>query len=606
MFGRSCSRLLGFALVCAVLVQLPAAVSAQEDSELRRTASASYTVDPAEGRVDARFSYAFENPSGAVAFPGFFESLPIGAVDVAATANGRELVASQTGVDQETSIWFVQFAASLEPGDRIDVELTWALTDTGEPGLLIAPGAVSLDLYAPGTDEDATPIPGLVHISLPETYESLDGHRLLRPDGSGLATFESYPPGYEVVRYQFLATDEFVGDLVDLPPVFAVTTWDGDPAWAATVTDRLTAIGPELDTWFGPLTDEFTVRRTLPAASDPLVDDGLVELVGSDALSVDRQVAHLWLADVPVEEPWFIEGLALGFAGAAGPPGSAEAMIADLVDQLGAAGVRAVVDALRSETSPYPGAIPETRILPADWRTLLDLIERVGGVDDAAAVFRASLTEEGEARFDTAMIDGRAAAVVDYAALEDRAGAWVLPPSMRHAMASWEFEAFTAGQTEVSEVIVERDEIDGWAASLELDARDDARVLFEAAEGDQAETIELLAHQRESLEAFSEAERVVNGDRGLLAAIGLWGSDPDGDLAELRELWAAGDDERLVDDAHELTESVEQAVGRGTIRLLIPALAIIAVWQLLRWLRRRSSWGGEEAAAAVQAENVSP
>lgn len=586
MFGRSRSRLVALVLVIASVVHLPMAASAQGDSELSRTARATYTVVPDEGRVDAAFSYRFENPSGAVAFPGFFESLPAGAVEVAATGGGRDLVVSQTGVDGDTAVWFVQFAAPLDPGDVLEVDLTWSLTDSGRPGSLIRSGAVSIDLYAPGSTV-AEAVPGAIEVRIPTEYESVDDRELVRPEGAELATVEASPDSYDVARYQFVDLTRFDGDLVDVPPLAAITSWPGDSGFVRAVTDRLVDVAPELDTWFGPRTDAFAVRRTLPVEGHPAVERDLVELVGDDAESIDHQLAHLWLADVVVDEDWFVEGLALGFAGEAGPAGSAEAMLADLVDQLGAAGVRAVVDALRAETSPYPGAVPEARLLPPDWRTVLDLVERVGGVADAASAFRSSVAPDGAARFPTDLIDRRAAAVVDHAALDERAGAWALPPSLRHAMATWDFDAFSAGQVEVSEIIVTRDEVAAWAESLELDTREDARALFEAAEGDQAETRELLAHQRESLEAFTEAERVVNGDRGLLARVGLWGSDPDGDLEELRELWRAGEDARLVHDAHELAETVENAVGRGTVRLLVPALLVIAVWQLVRWVRRR-------------------
>ena len=69
----------------------------------------------------------------------------------------------------------------------------------------------------------------------------------------------------------------------------------------------------------------------------------------------------------------------------------------------------------------------------------------------------------------------------------------------------------------VSDVIVRRDALFAWEASLELAPRDDAKALFEAAEVDMSEVIDLLDVQEAALAAFDEAERLVNGDRGLLA-----------------------------------------------------------------------------------------
>ena len=96
--------------------------------------------------------------------------------------------------------------------------------------------------------------------------------------------------------------------------------------------------------------------------------------------------------------------------------------------------------------------------------------------------------------------------------------------------------------------------------------------------------------QERALESFDEAERLVNGDRGLLAAIGLVGHDADADLAALRDAWAAGDYRRVERDGHELADLVEGAVGAGTIRLLVPALGALVLWQVMRLFRRRFLW----------------
>lgn len=588
MLGRVAPRLTAVLIVLIAMV-MPITQAGAQDGTLRQSStSADYTVLPDEGRVDVRFSYSFVNEGSGVAYPGFFESLPLTADEVAASVGSASLVVAQTGFDEGTATWFVQFERPLDPGDAVEVELTWSIGHEGLPGPLVVPGAVSFDAFRPGHETDAAT--SSIRVTIPAAYAAVDGSQPVSGVDATLTTFEIPAAVYDVLRLQFVDHSLFEGDLIDLPPLVAVTSWSGDRRWVLDTADRAAAIAGELDTWFGTLDEPFAIRRALATDDHDLVEANLVEITDDAAASVDHQLAHIWLADVDVDKEWFIEGLAIGFAGEPHPDESPESMIADLVDELGASGVRAVVDALRAETTPYPGPIAEPRALGPGWQTLLDLIERVGGVDDAASAFREAVTND----LDDILIDQRAAAVVDYSALESRAGSWALPPFLREAMATWQFDSFFERQAEVSDVIVTRDSLAGWAESLELAPRTDAQALFEAATEDMTDVVSLLGRQEEALAAFDEAESVVNGDRGLLASVGLWGSDPDADLRELRELWTAGQDRKLTHDAHELTDRIEGAVGRGTIRLLVPALLIIAVWQTWRWMRRRAGARGAD------------
>lgn len=545
-------------------------------SALTFEAGAIYDLLPGDGRVDVAFSYEFRNGSVATEFPGFFESLPGNATDVTAEADGRVLAVAPVAVFDDVSTWFVSFATPLQPDETVRLTLHWSVLSTGTEGSLASPGVVAIDVFVPGVDSSQL----AVQFTAPAGYRSIEGLASERNGDDGFFTLLSQP--YEVRRFHFTDPNLFDETTVDLPPEATLSYWAADPAWSAEVSERAEEIASDLERWFGARTEAFTVERTFATDVHPAIDADFVALADNRATSIDHQLAHVWLADVAVEEPWFIEGLALGFAGDAGEAGSPEAMIAGLVDDLGANGVRAVVDALRAESSPYAGATPETRVGSADWRLLLDLIEEVGGVDDAAAGFRATVVNEVGA----ASIDRRAAARIDYEALELRAGSWALPRFLRVAMESWDFETFSERQTEVSDEIATRDSLAGWTEALELEPRNDGEALFESSIDDLVMLVELHSAQAEALEAFDEAERVVNGDRGLLAKVGLWGSDPDEELLALRQAWADGDDETVAHDAHELAELVEGAVGRGTIRLLVPALILLAVFLGVRFVWR--------------------
>ena len=567
---REKRRVLGVLLTLFVVgASWVSPASAQSDPELSVATSATYRVDLETSRVEVEFAYEFENPTAATAFPGFFESLPVDAVEVVARDGLGQILAGSTEEEEGFATWLVGFRSPLEPGGSLAITLNWSIESGGSSDSIIEPGALAFDVYVPG--------PGDAVWSAP-LIEVPDGFRAVAP------VVPSQP--YEIVRAEYLDVDRFVSTSSVLPPDLTISDWQADGVWTAAVLDRTEAVLGSLETWFGPRTEPFEIRRSFESDDHPLVTATVVDLARSDAESIDHQLAHVWLADVPVDEPWFIEGLAAAFAGGRPNPAGSADVVPIIVDEIGASGVRTIVDALRVEAITYPGVVSEQQPLPPDWRTLLDHFERVAGAEGIDELFRVSVIDPA----DEPLLDRRAATRVDYDALVFRAGGWTLPPYLRRAMAGWDFDTFIAEQEAVSDVIVRRDALLAREESLELARSDDAKEIFEAAQDDMSEVTALLDEQEAALEAFAEAERLVNGDRGLLAAIGLIGHDPDGDLDALREAWEAGDYARVERDSHELADLVEGAVGDGTIRLLVPAVGVLTAWYLLRVLRRRFLW----------------
>ena len=563
-------RIVGGLLALLVLVAaLASPVAGQEPPTLTVTTSATYRLDVDARRVEVEFGYEFENLTAATAFPGFFESIPVGAVDVVARDGAGVLPAGPTADEGDFSTWLVGFRRPLEPGDSLTMRLSWVIGAGGATGAMVEPAAAAFDVYVPGAEGSTW---GAPTIEVPDGFVAVRQAAPTQP--------------YEIGRAEYLALDRFVSTVTVLPPDVTISDWETDGPWRESVLDRAEAVLGSLETWFGPRTRPFEIRRSFESDVHPPVTDALAELAGDDAESIDHQLAHVWLADVPVDEPWFVEGLAAAFAGDLPNPAGPADVVPVVVDEIGAAGVRAIVDALRADAITYPGVVPEEQPLPPDWRTLLDHFERVAGAEGIAELFRAEVVDPP----DGPLLDQRAAARVDYDALVFRAGGWTLPPYLRTAMAAWEFEVFAAAQGPVSDVILRRDALLAWGESLELAPRDDAKALFESAQTDMTEVDELLDSQERALESFDEAERLVNGDRGLLAAIGLVGHDADADLAALRDAWTAGDYGRVERDGHELADLVEGAVGAGTIRLLVPALGALVLWQMVRLLRRRFLW----------------
>jgi hypothetical protein len=579
-------RLGSTAVLAAVITLAQAPAEAQEASGLTVVTATSYIARPDDGRVDVRFAYRFENVAEGVEFPGFFESLPVSATGVRAEGDRGDLVVIPVAEADGFTTWFVAFDEVLSVGEVAGATLDWVI-ESGSDGVTIEAGVLAFDVYTPGSEG------AIVQSALVEVPAGFEPTSALTPLAGGAtadddAAFVIETGGsYQPVSVGFVSRERFIETIVEIPPTLTIADWTGTGDWAANIAGRAETMAPTLDSWFGPRDEPFEIRRGLPSDDHPVLAlDGEVPYVAIDnttAVSVDHQLAHVWLADVPVDEDWFVEGLAAAFAGDRPRPTAAAEILGPLVDEIGATGVRAVIDALRAGTITYPGVEREAQPRPPDWRTLLDLFEGVGGSFDASSLFRSGVVDGDGA----AWIDRRAAARIDYFALESRAGVWTLPPLLRVPMAEWDFDTFLARQAEVSDTIVQRDGLEAWADDLGLSSRTDAQDLFERATVDMTAVDDLLEERRDALEAFAEAERLVTDDRGLLAAVGLARSDPDSDLELLRERWAAGDYRSVARGASELTDLVEGAVGRGTLRLLAPTVVLIGLWQSVAWAIRR-------------------
>jgi hypothetical protein len=587
----------GLRLLAVIVIALdPVTASAQDTTssgtpDLAVATAARYSGQPEVGRVEVEFEYRFENVGDDVAFPGFFESLPTSALEVGATDGRDDLAVSVVGESDGFTVWFVAFDRELSPGRSGSVTLRWVI-DSAADGVILEPGAMVFDVYTPGP-EGAVVQPAVVE--LPVEFESTASWPRVTDDalGDGRAAFVVETPGpYQTVSVGFVDRGSFVTRTVDRPAGLTIANWTATDRWTADIEQRASAVVDELDAWFGPHDGVFEVRRGLPTDGHPPVlvgeevADGEVPVVVVEtdaAAAIDHQLAHVWLADVPVDEAWFVEGSAAAFAGDQPNPGGASEIVAPLVDEIGARGIRAVIDALRTQTITYPGIEREVQPLPPDWRTVLDLLEGVGGSSTASDLFRSAVVDATEA----AEIELRAAARTDFSALADRAGSWTLPPLLRSPMAEWDFAGFFSRQASVSDVIARRDSLQAWASDLDLVDPDDAQELFEQAEVDMAEITALFDERQAALEAFSEAKRLVTGDRGLLARVGLIGDTPDADLEQLRESWAAGDYRSVERGGLELVDLVEGAVGQGTLRILFPTVLVIAMWQSVAWMVRR-------------------
>lgn len=585
---------------------------------------ARYVVDVDAAGVDVTFDVILTNDATGVVFTNTREAVPVGALDVAATAAGRPLDMAPLGTVEGFTRWSIDLPAPLDPGESVRIELSWRLPDDGAL-VVVSPGAVAFGAHAGGAPSAGR---SWLIVELPPDYTIVsDGGLEQIGVEAGTTLWDDRAVPYGVVGIQAEHGEALLRATSAVDPRLTLADWAGGGEWVSSMEAALPDVVSVLERWFGDPAGPIEVRRRPrpPAPGDPVAGgvsaadgEAAVVVVGPavETAQLTHQLILGWLRDLNGVEPWLVPGLAAAVSGtSATDPAAAEdpvladevgraAVVAVLADEIGSDGMRRVIDALRGGSISYPGsstpvsAIGEPQPIGADWRTLLDLFEQVGGAS-AEDLFRASVVDEA----DLAALERRSVARADYLVLEARAGDWALPPLLRIPMAAWDFDTFAARQDEVADTLVTRDLLVEGLEEAGLTLGGIAREAFESAQSDMTEVDEILERQRTAFDAISEASRVVGGDRGLLAWIGLFGDDPDADLGAAIEGWEAGQFDLASSRAHELTDHVDGAVARGTLRLVLPALLVLVVASLFRGvaIRRR-----RRLAVAAQAPAGSP
>ncbi|MEM9465533.1 MAG: hypothetical protein AAGA90_09170 [Actinomycetota bacterium] len=590
MFARF-APLAAAALVTVAFWSGPAA--AQDDvAGLAADAATVVTVDPDGGSVSVVHTYTFRNLSDDQAFSGFFETLPVEARDVTASWAGGSLPAVNIPDGAGFAEWLVSFPDALAPGEELGVELRW--TQRGLAGGIDSLDRVSADLVAiapyavghGGTVELTVAVPGEWQIAL------ADGFRADMVDDS-LVLVADDPVGSEYVAQPVIleAPDRFARSTVEAGPVsITVATADGTSGW---LEDELTPLVERLSVWIplSPPTD-LTFRQGYTAGAD-LRRDGDVFVLPLDpsAAVAARAVAAAWLEPLAFDDAELRDDLATALAdrvaraeGLAAPPnaGTWSTAVAALVSVSDETTMRTIVSALESGLPAYVGAEDTFSDAPIDWRRFTDVAEHLGGIASAGDAMRLSADPE-----QLAELDARAAALVDFRALEARADPWLLPPLLRDAMAAWAFDEFRAEQASVSDLIAARDEMVAAAELVDLDIGDHVQREFELAETSMDDAWTLLVEQREALDAVAEALRLDTGDRGVLSRLGMAGRDAGAQRDDMQAAWAAGEYVDAAERAEHLVEDYEGSVGRGTLRLLGPLTVVVLVGALIQRLRRR-------------------
>jgi hypothetical protein len=309
--------------------------------------------------------------------------------------------------------------------------------------------------------------------------------------------------------------------------------------------------------------------------------------VSPSAVSPEQQAARIPLNawgplgrnDAPTEDFGYAASAELArlIAERAGPDGLAS------VWQAARAGVGAYQPAgIEEPSAAMPGAMAadqragsdaapiEMGAAPPDWRGLLDLLEdRTGQKYDD--LWRAWVVRHEEAT----LLDARASARRHYDEVVSRAGEWQLPPIVRQAMRAWQFEQATELLTAADRALADRDEVFAKASAADLVVPRALEAAFEGDRGFAAASAEAEA-QLAAIRAFAQATAVREEEPGIVEQIGLWGTEPDADIARAAAAFSSGELRDSVEASAAAFSAWDGARDAGRNRVMTMLAAAIA------------------------------
>lgn len=322
-----------------------------------------------------------------------------------------------------------------------------------------------------------------------------------------------------------------------------------------------------------------------------------------------------------------------------------------LIDDIGLDRARDVIAALRDRTSPY-GAGGEVARPDHDWQRVYDVFVEVGGAVSAGDVFRAQVVAPDAA----ALIEQRDRAALEVAGLVERSLPWTLPVGIRHGLESWQIDAVDAAVLGADAVLERRAVVEEIEQSVGIDEPDDASDTYSSAAlgtdgtvdfvestsrldsaielggqlqdrlrrigelattalvsppalatvdgvddfatGIGASDAQLLALQR-----IIEVDERLDGESGLLAVVGRWGSDIPRDLDTARAQFERGDNDAALATLDSALRGLDAAAASGALRLSVVAAALLAVLLAFVVIRRRRA--SRERDASVIIDSIS-
>jgi hypothetical protein len=638
-----------FALL--LVVAPPAVRPALAASDLLRTeAAATYTLDPADGRVHVRidltmtdlkpntpdfiyyydaFGFALQAEASSVRVSGGTSDGVTtrkrdGYTEAVVTLNRRLLYRQSTSFTIRYDL--VGGEPRSETPTRVGAAYStfgvWAWGDPGR-GTVEVRTPAGFDTRFNGDTMQVT--------SSPTTGQ------ILRAEPADPATFFTIVTAEDDAAY----TETRVS--LDGGVEIVVESWPEDAAWKASVTDTLRLAMPELRALIGldwPVAHDLDVReRYTPdlegyAGFFQTEEERIEVSEDLDPGVIVHEASHAWFNDALFVDRWIYEGLAEEYAWramtAAGIEPDALPDVPELADPgwqaliqwrfprvirdqdtedeeeygyrasfwvvhevvvaVGVERMMAAFAAAEANHTAYPGAGAPELVAPTDdWRRFLDLVEPLDTADPASldAAFGDYVMTTPEAQQFALRAKARAA----YRALLEAGDGWLPPWAVRSVMGTWSFTAATTAMAGAMDVLAQRDEVAAAANALGLRPDGALRAAYEGATDAFTGATAIADQQLAALTAIAEAKAQVEAPPDLVARIGLLGATPGAAYDDARAAFETGELDVAITQADLASSIVVGAAAVGQQRLLVAAIvtggAILLLVLGVALLRRR-------------------
>ncbi len=646
--------------VALPLIVLGGARAANAADGVDLTGSYTYTIDPAAGLVHVKVELAVSNHDISTrgtywCYNGFYLPVPAMATNFVNTQNGGNTRPVPTKPwEGETEFFLAQIdhtCISYNQSTRLTFTYDLVgMTPRSENPYRSNAAYVAFDAYGIGLAGNVT-----VAIVAPESFsiETLDS-TWTETTAGGFTTYTKTAVDEEEFGVFVAARDDDALTSTDVTTddgdEFNVLAWPGDTEWSDFVTTQITEGVPELEALIGqpwPIDEPVDVREAYSpylygyAGWFSAVDNEIEIGEDLDQEVMLHEMSHAWFNKNWFKERWLSEGFAQVYSNMAvddldgnpflpdpvlpSDPGkvtlndwsspdfdtngtddrerygynAAYSVVKKIVDEVGIEKMKEVLALVESGETAYAGDIArEDWNLITDWKRFLDLVEIVGGSQDAAALVEKYVLASG----DKHLLDDREAARELYLALEEHGGEWAPPVVIRRQMGTWSFEKATSVIEEAEAALDLRDQLDALVAEAEAIYPAALEATYEAEKSNLKATSEAVQAQIDSAQVLLDAVHAEGGSHGVFGTIGLIGTDLEGMLDDARAAFAEGDLDTAAEKSQQVMDAVESETSDGLIRVGIALGVVLLILALVLFIRHRRRTAARLAEAATLAE----
>jgi hypothetical protein len=670
--GRFARGLAAAALIAVAATLLRGAAPSPAEAAqpgLSYSAAATWTADPKLGRVHVLLkidatSHASGTGDRRYYFQGLQLTLPLSTADyVAADDKGQPLPVSVKASTPSGVVVYVAFRQRLYSGQSGAFELKFDVVDMGgstDRDLRVGQDIISFPVSAfgsPGAPGSSVTVIFPAGFIVQEQFGTLTSSIA----SSGETVFSSGPVAdYTALNAWFTASrtvpaDFRVGFVTMGPLVVTLRYWSDDPGWADQVGRVLQTGYPIMRDLIGlgdPKTKSLTIEEaTTQGISgfsgdyDPASALARVSYF-ADPIVILHEAAHMWFNGDLASDRWIDEGFASFYAEQVvlrlGLPNHAPALSASLMRAAVPLNTwaAAVVPGSPTEAYLYGASLEAVRRIAAtagldglrqvwaqalsrnaaydrpnahgtdlrpggitDWRRLLDYLEQATD-QSYSAIWQQWVVTTSQA----GLLQDRDSARSDFAATEAATSGWVLPPDIRTAMGSWQFNTARALLSQAQGILGLRGQIDDAARSEGTTPPATLQTVFET--GGTSAALAEAEQEMAALGALSAAREARTDSGSAARAVGLLGADPDADLAAARSAFAQGDIRTAVDLAESARAAWSGAARVGQIRILGTAagtsglLLLLALYVWTRSGRRDEDDSADAESGAGEQPDV--